>query len=76
MSKHQAPKGFFYDHLGDLKEDRRNNADRRGKVHKDVAERERRKFFRRKVDRTIYEKEHKAMIEEALEDFAEEHDNH
>lgn len=75
VSKHQAPKGFYFDGLGNLQDDRRNSDDRRGKTPKNVADSERRKFYRRKIDREIFDRDHRAM-DEALEDFAEEHDQH
>ena len=48
--------------------DRRNNNNAEGEQFKEL-----RKAFRRRADRELYEREHKAMIKEALEDFAEEH---
>lgn len=65
--------GFYKDDTGQWRHDRRKT-DRRGagRMHPDA--RERRKHFRRKADRELYELDHKTMIKEALEDFAEEHD--
>lgn len=36
---------------------------------------EQRKYYRRKADIELYEKDHKTMIKEALDEFAEEHEN-
>ena len=68
--------GYYKDKYGNWKADRRRSNDRRGGSGHFPLEHERRKLFRRLRDREIYEKDHKAMIEEALEDFAEEHDGH
>ncbi len=68
--------GFYKDKAGKWQVDRRSGVDRR-QVNRDMpVEHERRKMFRRQVDREQYEREHKIMIEDALADFAEEHDGH
>lgn len=71
MSK--AHQNYFVDEQGNLQpERRRSNSDRRLRI--DALDHDRRRNFRRKADRELYEKDHKVMIREALEDFAEEHD--
>lgn len=67
--------GFFKDKYGRWQADRRSGKDRRA-TQPNAHDHERRKFFRRKVDREILNKDHKTMIEDALEEFAEEHDGH
>ncbi len=66
--------GFYKDRLGNWQPDRRSAADRRGGSQDKSAEHERRKMFRRKADRERLKRDHKVMIQEALEDFAEDHD--
>lgn len=63
--------GFYKDAAGNWQPDRRAGRDRRASFGDSKAYHEQRKFFRRKADREIYEKDHKAMIREALEEFAE-----
>ena len=71
MSEEKRP-GFFKDRYGRWQPDRRAGGDRRaGKP--EHLDHERRKFFRRRVDREIYETDHRTAIEDALDDFAEEH---
>jgi len=67
--------GYYKDKYGRWQPDRRAGKDRRsGK--KFPLEHERRTLFRRKADRELYEKDHRSMIDEALEDFADEHHGH
>jgi len=69
--------GYYKDRYGRWQRDRRGGGDRRGMGAKSFPlEHERRKMFRRKADRELLEKDHRAMIEEALDDFAEEHNGH
>ena len=69
--------GCYEDKYGRWHENRRDAPDRRRTPQaKGHGEHERRKMYRRKADRELYEKDHRAMIEEALEDFASEHDGH
>ena len=68
--------GYYKDRYGRWQRDRRTGPDRRGKAGGFPLEHERRKLFRRKMDREILEKDHRNMIDDALEDFAEEHDGH
>ena len=65
--------GYFKDKYGRWHADRRKTEDRRAMAKKDPFEHERRRMYRRKVDRELLEKDHRAMIEDALDDFAEEH---
>jgi len=74
--KNQKPR-FWIDASGNRQPERRSGVDRRnlqGNVPQEI--RERRKLFRRKMDRELYERDHKIMIDEALSDFAEEHGGH
>ena len=68
--------GHWQDELGNRHPERRMGADRRALVADSEQYKEKRKFYRRKVDRELYERDHKTMIREALEDFAEEHGGH
>jgi len=68
---------FWIDADGTKQPERRSGVDRRdlqGPVSPEI--RERRKLFRRKLDRELYERDHKEMIEDALNDFAEKHGGH
>ncbi len=71
MSGH-VPAGFFEDAEGELKRDRRKVERRRGPRADGDAER--RGFSRRAQDRGFVEREHHSMIEEALTEFAAEHE--
>jgi len=71
----EVPKGFYLDADGNLQEDRRKTPDRR-RHPRGMRQHDLRKFYRRKADRELLEKDHKPMIEEALEDFVEEHGGH
>ena len=73
MSKKDVPEGFFLGKDGELQPDRRTrNKDRRNRSH-DV-DGERRNMIRRKSDSEFLKREHEREIEDALEDFAEDHD--
>lgn len=73
----EIPEGHYKDRYGRWQRDRREGGDRRRDVKGEYpVERERRKVFRRKADRERYEEDHRVMIEEALDDFAAEHDGH
>jgi hypothetical protein len=65
--------GFFRDKEGQWKPDRRASDDRRGRPGS-FPHHDRRLHYRRKTDREIMEREARTQIEEALEDFAAEHD--
>lgn len=68
--------GHWRDEQGNQQPERRSGADRRLFSTESEQYKEKRKFFRRKADRELYERDHKTMIKEALEDFAEEHGGH
>ena len=70
----EVREGCFKDKYGRWHKDRRAGNDRRGGRAED-NENDRRKLFRRQADREIF-KEDKQEIEDALKDFAEEHDGH
>ena len=72
MSKGERP-GFYRSEDGSWQPDRRSGRDRRDFQKDSTQYREQRKFARRKADRELYEKDHKVMIQEALDDFAEDH---
>jgi len=72
MKDQEIRPGFYQDKNGNWRPDRRKGGpDRRGPVA--ARDHERRRQFRRQIDRELYETDHKQQIEEALEDFAEEH---
>lgn len=68
----QIKPGFYRDHAGVWQPDRRSGADRRMTAGSHTEDR-RKNAGRRKADLEFQEREHKAMIAEALADFAEEH---
>lgn len=71
MSEHQP--GFYKDKEGAWQPDRRKMERRAARAQSDDGEK--RAYYRRKADREMLAREdHKAMIKEALEDFAAEHD--
>ena len=76
--KEELREGYYQDKYGNWRSDRRDSPDRRLQRMRssDPLDQERRRMFRRKVDREIFEKDHKEMIKEALDDFAEEHGGH
>ena len=77
MSEHEIREGFYRDKYGRWQPDRRKSNDRRAGIGKSFAlEHERRGMFRRKADRELFEKDHRAEIDDALRDFAEDHDGH
>ena len=67
--------GYYQDDAGEWQHDRRSGKDRR-KSHGDKRHDDQRSFFRRKADRDFVEREAKQAIEDALDDFAEEHGGH
>lgn len=73
MSKIEKP-GHYRDHEGNWQKDRRSGTDRRATVTARQADERRRNAGRRKADLEFQEREHREMIEEALADFAEEHE--
>jgi hypothetical protein len=66
--------GLYLDAAGAWLPDRRGGKDRRDKQPDSARYHEQRKEFRRKADRELYEHDHKAMIREALDEFAAEHE--
>ena len=64
---------YYRDEYGRWEKERRSGKDRRATQDASPMDRERRTMFRRKADREILEKDHREMIAEALDDFAEEH---
>jgi hypothetical protein len=64
--------GFYQDRDGQWHPDRRSGKERRGGQWWEEND-ARRQQVRRQVDRELIERDHKRQIEEALEDFAEEH---
>lgn len=66
-------KGFYKDKYGRVVPDRRSGIDRRATGKAGDKDHERRRVFRRKADRELFERDHRTMINEALQDFAEEH---
>jgi hypothetical protein len=69
-----TPAGYYRDRDGNLKRDRRQRADRRGPNARAGGDGDRRFQPRRAADREFVEREHHAMIEEALAEFADEHE--
>jgi len=72
----ELKEGHYKDKYGRWQKDRRCGDDRRDQSAALAQDHERRKMFRRKVDRELIEKDHRGMIEDALEDFAQEHGGH
>jgi len=70
MTEHRP--GYYKDEFGNWQQDRRKSNRRSAGAF--PFDHEQRKHFRRKADRELFETDHKQMIREALEDFAEEHD--
>jgi hypothetical protein len=64
--------GYYKDKYGQWQKERRVGPDRR-RLRKEIHQRDRRTLSRRKADRVFLEKDHKEMIEDALEEFAEGH---
>ena len=67
--------GFYKDKYGEWQKERRHNGDRRNVGEGSHSDHEKRGHFRRQVDREMYECD-RQDIEDALCDFAEEHDGH
>jgi hypothetical protein len=76
MTNEEFREGFYKDKYGRWQKDRRTGSDRRAVDNTHPLQHERRRMFRRKVDREILEKDHRTMINEALDDFANEHGGH
>jgi len=74
MGNEDFREGYYKDKYGRWQQDRRSGRDRRNLIGTPFSlDHERRKMFRRKVDRELLDKDHRTQIEEALEDFADEH---
>jgi len=71
----RVPTGYYRDSKGELKRDRRQQADRRAVGRRDSGDGDRRLQPRRAADREFVEREHHDMIEEALAEFASEHEH-
>ncbi len=76
MKQEEHREGFYRDKYGNWRPERRTGGDRRAQKAGPSGAHERRKFYRRKADRELLLKDHQTMIDEALEDFAEQHDGH
>lgn len=76
MKQEEHREGFYKDKYGNWRPERRAGGDRRKGKGASPGAHERRKFYRRKADRELLLKDHQTMIDEALEDFAEEHGGH
>ncbi len=72
MSEEHRP-GYYKDANGVWQKDRRVTPDRR-RANASFSHHDRRLFSRRKADREFVERSHREMIEDALEEFAEEHE--
>ena len=66
--------GYYKDEHGNWQKDRRKTPDRRRAPNHDFPHHDRRTHLRRKADREALERDHKEMIEDALEDFIEQHE--
>ena len=69
------PEGSYLDNDGNLQEDRRGERQERRTNRKEYSDSDRRNRQRRASDAAFLEREHQQEIEDALEDFAEEHDD-
>jgi hypothetical protein len=67
--------GHFKDTNGEWQEERRSGRDRRSATM-EFPHRDRRTMGRRKADMEFLERDTRQQIEEALEDFAAEHNDH
>lgn len=72
---HSIPEGFFKDEAGELQQDRRVKRQDRRSDRKDFSDGDRRNRQRRVSDEAMLEREHHKQIEDALEDFAEDHED-
>lgn len=72
--KEEIREGYYKDKFGEWQVDRRAGKDRRYGKKQGPLDHERRKMFRRKADRELLNRDHKEMINDALQEFAEEHD--
>ncbi len=68
----QAKPGYYLDLNGEWQKDRRKKPDRRATSPQADGD-NRRRHARRASDREILDREHKAMIRDALDEFSAEH---
>ncbi len=76
MITEEFREGYFKDKYGRWQQDRRNGVDRRLAQKAVELAHERRRNYRRKADRELLEKDHRMMINDALDEFAGEHGGH
>ena len=74
MADEKRP-GYYQDKEGNWHKERRSGRDRRSATL-EFPHRDRRTMGRRKADKEFEERDAQQQIEEALEDFAAEHDDH
>lgn len=74
VSSEQERPGYYRDANGVWQKDRRVTPDRR-RLHHAFPHHDRRLMGRRKADLEFVERDHREMIEDALEQFAAEHDH-
>ncbi len=73
MTEETRP-GYYKDQNGVWQKERRKTPDRRKSAnHGEFPHHDRRTHLRRKADREALERDHREMIEDALEEFAAEH---
>ena len=65
--------GYYKDKDGNWQKDRRKTPDRRAVSGTEFPHHDRRRWIRRKADREAMERDHKEMIEDALDEFAARH---
>ena len=75
MKNGPAP-ALYRDTTGTMQPERRMTLMERRGPRPGQLDHERRANFRRRVDRELFDRDHKIMINDALADFAEEHDGH
>ena len=73
---YEIRQGFYKDRYGRWQKDRRSGRDRRTSNRSFPVQHERRTMFRRKADRETIERDHREMIQDALDEFAEGHGGH
>lgn len=68
-----VPEGYYLDIDGELQQDRRSTSNERREPRPDAYDGDRRSRRRRKTDLNLRKREADRQIEEALDTFAEEH---
>jgi len=76
MTSEEFRDGYYKDKYGRWQLDRRSGGDRRLARKDGELAHERRRMYRRKADRELLKTDHRAMINEALDEFAGEHGGH